>query len=157
MTPDLPAKHTTSRIAPTADQTPPHPCKPHPPTFILIKFAPLSAATAFATSVLPHPGGPYSSTPDALDRPIAAKASGWAMGWLMENDSSSRTCLLGIEEGGLEVENGGKGKKAHGAEGWSDGVWRCGRREAVSWLMDNDASSWYCFKKGGIGLEECRG
>lgn len=45
-----------------------------------MKFAPLSAATAFATNVLPHPGGPYKSTPVAAERPIAAKASGWAIG-----------------------------------------------------------------------------
>jgi hypothetical protein len=60
-------------------------------TLMLMKFAPLSAATALATRVLPQPGGPYSSTPDAADRPMAANASGWAMGWLMEKDSSSRT------------------------------------------------------------------
>ena len=63
---------------------------PLPPTLMLMKLAPLSLATALATSVLPQPGGPYSSTPVAADRPIAAKRSGWAMGWLMAKDSSSR-------------------------------------------------------------------
>lgn len=38
------------------------------------KEAPLSRAMAFAIMVLPHPGGPYSSTPDGAEAsgPICA-------------------------------------------------------------------------------------
>jgi hypothetical protein len=38
-----------------------------------MKFAPASLAIAFATSVFPHPGGPYNKTPVASGRPIACK------------------------------------------------------------------------------------
>lgn len=43
------------------------PAPPSPParTLMEMKLAPLSCATALATSVLPHPGGPYSNTPCA--------------------------------------------------------------------------------------------
>mmetsp|Transcript_28567 Transcript_28567/g.77052 ORF Transcript_28567/g.77052 Transcript_28567/m.77052 type:complete len:275 (-) Transcript_28567:1339-2163(-) len=56
-----------------------------------MKFAPLSCATALATKVLPQPGGPYSSTPVAEDRPRAWKRSGCITGWVMQKDNSSRT------------------------------------------------------------------
>ena len=61
------------------------------PTFMDMKLAPLSLATALATSVLPHPGGPYRSTPVGSARPSAAKRSGCLIGSVMENASSSRT------------------------------------------------------------------
>lgn len=59
-----------------------------------MKLAPASLATALATSVLPQPGGPYSSTPAAADRPMAANCSGYLMGCVMEKDSSSRICRV---------------------------------------------------------------
>mmetsp|Transcript_18815 Transcript_18815/g.58534 ORF Transcript_18815/g.58534 Transcript_18815/m.58534 type:complete len:565 (+) Transcript_18815:64-1758(+) len=43
------------------------------------KLRPHSVATAFATSVLPVPGGPYSSTPERACRPLA-KSSGCCSG-----------------------------------------------------------------------------
>ena len=33
-------------------------------TLMEMKFAPLSLATALASSVFPHPGGPYNNTPE---------------------------------------------------------------------------------------------
>ena len=57
-----------------------------------MKFALLSFATAFATRVLPQPGGPYSSTPVGAAMPSAAKRSGCRMGCVIANASSSRTC-----------------------------------------------------------------
>ena len=47
-----------------------------------MKLARHSPVTALAASVLPQPGGPYSSTPPAL-RPMAAKAraGGWGARW----------------------------------------------------------------------------
>lgn len=57
-----------------------------------MKLAPDSLAAALATSVLPHPGGPNSSTPDADDSPSAAKASGLRIGCVIANVSSSRIC-----------------------------------------------------------------
>lgn len=121
----------TSRCqtAPAVDDKPPLPLPPSlpplpPHTLMLMKLAPLSAATAFATSVLPQPGGPYSSTPPAADRPMAAKASGCAMGWLIENDSSSRTwgensrvCGGAGGGGGEEGAAGGREVGARGAGG----------------------------------------
>lgn len=38
----------------------------------LMKDAPLSRATAFASIVLPQPGGPYSKTPEGADNSGAA-------------------------------------------------------------------------------------
>lgn len=40
-------------------------------TLTQMKLAPASLAMAFATSVLPQPGGPYKSTPVAMSIPIA--------------------------------------------------------------------------------------
>jgi hypothetical protein len=40
-------------------------------TFTEIKLAPASFATAFATRVLPQPGGPYRRTPVAISIPNA--------------------------------------------------------------------------------------
>mmetsp|Transcript_12193 Transcript_12193/g.51358 ORF Transcript_12193/g.51358 Transcript_12193/m.51358 type:complete len:237 (-) Transcript_12193:798-1508(-) len=56
-----------------------------------MKLARHSFATALAASVLPQPGGPYSSTPPPALRPMAAKSSGWRMGRAMAKSSSSRT------------------------------------------------------------------
>lgn len=41
-------------------------------TFIEMKFALLSFATALARRVLPHPGGPNKRTPEGAAKPIAA-------------------------------------------------------------------------------------
>jgi hypothetical protein len=38
----------------------------------LMKVAPLSFAKAFASKVLPHPGGPYSKTPFGAAKSPAA-------------------------------------------------------------------------------------
>lgn len=42
-------------------------------TLTQMKLAPASLAMAFATSVLPQPGGPYKSTPVAMSIPIACR------------------------------------------------------------------------------------
>ena len=60
-----------------------------------MKLAPLSLAAALATSVLPQPGGPYSSTPVGADRPSAVKRSGCLMGSVTEKVNSSLTCAAG--------------------------------------------------------------
>ena len=71
------------------------------PTYLLsssgplmeMKFALASFAVALATSVLPHPGGPYRSTPVDTARPIAWNLAGCAMGSTTLNASSSRTSV----------------------------------------------------------------
>lgn len=54
-----------------------------------MKFAPDSFATALATRVFPHPGGPKSSTPQAAVSPMASKRLGNFIGSVMANESSS--------------------------------------------------------------------
>lgn len=50
--------------------------------FTLIKFIPVSFATALASKVLPHPGGPHNKTPCGwLLRPITSKSSGLLIGY----------------------------------------------------------------------------
>ena len=65
-------------------------------TLMDMKLAPDSDATAFASSVLPHPGGPYSSTPCGALRPRAAKRAGCLIGCVMAKLSSSRTCTYSL-------------------------------------------------------------
>ena len=57
--------------------------------FTLIKFARLSLATAFARSVLPHPGGPHKSTPHGAVIPTALNTSGRRIGCTIAIWSSS--------------------------------------------------------------------
>lgn len=54
-----------------------------------MKFALDSFATAFAKSVLPHPGGPQSSTPQAASIPTALNSSGLRIGCTIAIWSSS--------------------------------------------------------------------
>ncbi len=50
-----------------------------------IKFMPASLATAFAKSVLPHPGGPHNNTPMEVGNPTSAKCLGYFTGaWEIE-------------------------------------------------------------------------
>jgi hypothetical protein len=56
-----------------------------------MKLAPLSLATALASSVLPQPGGPNKSTPEGEVSPMAANCCGCLIGWVIANASSSRT------------------------------------------------------------------
>ena len=56
----------------------------------LMKLARDSFATALASSVFPHPGGPHKSTPQAATMPTALKISGRRMGWTIAICSSSR-------------------------------------------------------------------
>ena len=58
--------------------------------FTLMKFALDSFATAFASNVLPHPGGPHSSTPHAATIPTALNSSGRRIGCTIAMCSSSR-------------------------------------------------------------------
>mmetsp|Transcript_45859 Transcript_45859/g.114023 ORF Transcript_45859/g.114023 Transcript_45859/m.114023 type:complete len:246 (+) Transcript_45859:2383-3120(+) len=55
------------------------------------KLAPLSRATALASSVLPQPGGPWSSTPLLACRLNLLTNSGWFNGRSMASFSSSLT------------------------------------------------------------------
>ena len=48
--------------------------------FIEMKLALASFATAFANKVLPHPGGPYKSTPTAFDIPTIFNFEGSIIG-----------------------------------------------------------------------------
>ena len=64
-------------------------------TLMEMKFAPDSFATALATRVLPQPGGPKSSTPQAADRPMASKRFGNLIGSVMAKESSSLRPLHG--------------------------------------------------------------
>lgn len=57
---------------------------------ILMKFALLSFATAFARRVLPQPGGPQSKTPLGASIPTALNNSGRRIGWTIVIRSSSR-------------------------------------------------------------------
>mmetsp|Transcript_27045 Transcript_27045/g.66691 ORF Transcript_27045/g.66691 Transcript_27045/m.66691 type:complete len:291 (+) Transcript_27045:295-1167(+) len=59
----------------------------------LMKQAPLSLATALASSVLPQPGGPYSSTPALVESPRFAKRFGWRSGSSRQAVSSARSSL----------------------------------------------------------------
>mmetsp|Transcript_28922 Transcript_28922/g.62308 ORF Transcript_28922/g.62308 Transcript_28922/m.62308 type:complete len:312 (-) Transcript_28922:714-1649(-) len=52
------------------------------------KYAPVSAATAFAIIVLPEPGGPYISTPRGGGMPTERKIWGWRRG----SSTSSLIC-----------------------------------------------------------------
>jgi len=45
-------------------------------TLMEMKLTPDSLAMALATSVFPQPGGPYSNTPVAEPKPMAAYCSG---------------------------------------------------------------------------------
>ena len=72
-------------------------------TLMEMKLAPLSLAAALATSVLPQPGGPYSSTPVGANRPSAAKRSGSLIGWVMEKASSSLTCEASHNPSGMRL------------------------------------------------------
>lgn len=56
----------------------------------LIKFALDSFATAFASNVFPHPGGPHMSTPHAASMPTALNSSGLRIGCTIAMCSSSR-------------------------------------------------------------------
>ena len=57
-----------------------------------MKLARLSFDTAFARSVLPQPGGPYSNTPAGMERPMVLKSCGLRMGSTTLIRSFSRTC-----------------------------------------------------------------
>mmetsp|Transcript_12429 Transcript_12429/g.38673 ORF Transcript_12429/g.38673 Transcript_12429/m.38673 type:complete len:301 (-) Transcript_12429:556-1458(-) len=57
---------------------------------IEMKLAPDSFAMAFATSVFPQPGGPYSSTPDGLSMPNHLCSFGVRIGCTTERTSSAR-------------------------------------------------------------------
>lgn len=48
--------------------------------FTLTKFAPLSLATAFASNVFPHPGGPHINTPHGASIPTLLNTSGLLIG-----------------------------------------------------------------------------
>jgi len=54
-----------------------------------MKFAIDSLATALASKVLPHPGGPYSKTPAGALTPNASNLSGSLIGSKIECSSSS--------------------------------------------------------------------
>ena len=55
-----------------------------------IKFAFDSFATAFASNVFPHPGGPHSNTPHGACIPSIANTSGRLIGLTMLIRISSR-------------------------------------------------------------------
>mmetsp|Transcript_44234 Transcript_44234/g.87266 ORF Transcript_44234/g.87266 Transcript_44234/m.87266 type:complete len:233 (-) Transcript_44234:695-1393(-) len=56
--------------------------------FTLMKLAPDSDATAFASSVFPHPGGPYRRTPAGTTMPSSWKSFCSRMGSQIESSSS---------------------------------------------------------------------
>jgi hypothetical protein len=51
----------------------------------LMKLALVSLATAFAISVFPVPGGPYSSTPAGGSTPMRSNFSRWVIGHSMDS------------------------------------------------------------------------
>ena len=59
-------------------------------TLMEMKLAWPSQAMALANSVLPQPGGPYSSTPGGTFKPKASKVSGLLMGSRIDNSKSAR-------------------------------------------------------------------
>ena len=56
-----------------------------------MKFALDSLDTAFATKVLPQPGGPYSKTPAGALKPILLNFSGCKIGSTIEISNSALT------------------------------------------------------------------
>jgi len=83
----------------------------------LIKLARLSLATAFARSVLPHPGGPHRRTPHGALRPRRAKTSGRRIGRTMLMRISSRTAVRAPRSS--QVTSGTVVKPSRCDEGWT--------------------------------------
>ena len=82
-----------------------------------MKLAPLSLAIAFASSVLPHPGGPKSITPAGIDKPSWMNFSGWLMGSTIDSWSSFRiSCSAPMS---FQLTSGTVAKPSRFADGWT--------------------------------------
>ena len=85
--------------------------------FTLMKFAPDSFATAFASNVFPHPGGPQSNTPHGDDIPIFANNSGLRIGCTIAMCNSSRVAYIAPTS--AHVTSGTVANPSRFEDGWT--------------------------------------